>query len=94
MDLPTFAGGGSTGSGSRAGGLDGQGGFLSLLHPNETVTDHSRGSGGGGVTIVQNINVDSRSDRSSILQAMAAAKDQAKSEILASMQRGGTFARA
>jgi len=94
MDLPSFAGGGSTGSGSRAGGLDGQGGFLSLLHPNETVTDHSRGSGGGGVTIVQNINVDSRSDRSSIMQAMAAAKDQAKSEILASMQRGGTFARA
>ena len=94
MDLPTFAGGGSTGSGSRAGGLDGQGGFLALMHPNETVTDHTRSGGGGNVTIVQHINVDSRSDRSSILQAMAAAKDQAKSEILASMQRGGTFARA
>lgn len=50
--------------------------------------------GGGGVTVVQNISIDSRSDRASILQAMSAAKDQAKAEILASMQRGGTFARA
>lgn len=50
--------------------------------------------GGGGVTIVQNISVDSRSDRSSIMSAMSAAKDAAKAEILQSMQRGGTFARA
>lgn len=50
--------------------------------------------GGGGVTVVQHISIDSRSDRASILQAMTAAKEQAKAEILASMQRGGTFARA
>jgi len=52
------------------------------------------GGGGGGVTIVQNISVDSRSDRASILAAMSQAKDMAKAEILNSMQRGGTYARA
>lgn len=45
-----FAGGGYTGSGPRSGGLDGQGGFMAVLHPNETVIDHARG-GGMGVTV-------------------------------------------
>jgi tape measure domain-containing protein len=35
--LPSFAGGGYTGAGAMAGGLDGKGGFMALLHPNETV---------------------------------------------------------
>jgi hypothetical protein len=43
--VPSFDGGGYTGNGSRTGGLDGQGGFLSMLHPQETVTDHTRGGG-------------------------------------------------
>jgi len=42
--IPSFAGGGDTGYGSRSGGLDGQGGFLAMLHPRETVTDHTRPS--------------------------------------------------
>lgn len=92
----SFAGGGYTGNGPRTGGLDGQGGFMAMLHPQETVTDHAFGGSGGsgGITIVQNISIDSRSDRSCILQAMAAAKDQAKSEIMASLNRGGEFAMA
>jgi len=48
MDIPSFAGGGHTGGGARSGGLDGQGGFRALLHPNETVTDLTRGGAGGG----------------------------------------------
>lgn len=40
---PSFDGGGHTGSGPRSGGLDGRGGFLAMMHPNETVIDHSRG---------------------------------------------------
>jgi len=40
--VPSFDGGGFTGSGSRSGGMDGKGGFLSMLHPNETVIDHSQ----------------------------------------------------
>lgn len=34
-----FAGGGFTGNGSRSGGIDGQGGYLAMVHPQEYVTD-------------------------------------------------------
>lgn len=54
IPLPSFAGGGDTGTGARSGGLDGRGGFLAMLHPNETVTDHNRGGGGGTSVLVQN----------------------------------------
>jgi len=91
--LPSFDGGGSTGSGSRSGGIDGKGGFLSLLHPNETVLDHTRGQGAGGaVSVVQNITIDSRSDQASILAAMEMAKNAAIRAIADSRARGGAFA--
>jgi hypothetical protein len=48
--------------------------------------------GGGGVTVVQNISIDSRSDRASIMAAMNQAKEQAKAEIYRSMKSGGAFA--
>lgn len=41
--VPTYDGGGHTGFGSRAGGIDGKGGFPAILHPNETVIDHTKG---------------------------------------------------
>ncbi|MFQ6553393.1 hypothetical protein AAD018_013730 [Aestuariibius insulae] len=43
LGLPSFAGGGGTGNGIRAGGIDGKGGFPALLHPKETVIDHTKG---------------------------------------------------
>lgn len=43
--VPSFDGGGYTWNGPRSGGLDGKGGRLAMLHPNETVLDHSRGQG-------------------------------------------------
>lgn len=52
--VASFEGGGFTGRGARSGGLDGKGGFMAMLHPNETVTDHTRG--GTGVTIINNID--------------------------------------
>ncbi len=56
-NLFSFDGGGYTGGGPRTGGLDGKGGFLSVLHPNETVVDHSRGQRmGGGATIIVNVS--------------------------------------
>jgi len=55
MPHATFAGGGFTGTGSRSGGTDGQGGFLATLHPNETVIDHAKGGQTGGN--VTNISV-------------------------------------
>jgi hypothetical protein len=47
--VASFDGGGYTGDGPRSGGLDGKGGFMAMMHPQETVTDHTRG--GGGTTI-------------------------------------------
>lgn len=36
-------GGGYTGGGARSGGVDGKGGFPAILHPQETITDHTKG---------------------------------------------------
>lgn len=49
--LLDFEGGGYTGSGPRAGGLDGKGGILAMVHPNETIVDHTKGGGAGAVEI-------------------------------------------
>jgi TP901 family phage tail tape measure protein len=38
----SFAGGGYTGNAPRVGGVDGQGGFPAILHPRETVIDHTK----------------------------------------------------
>lgn len=52
LALASFDGGGFTGSGPRSGGMDGKGGFLAMMHPNETVIDHTKGQTmGGGVTV-------------------------------------------
>ncbi|OIQ63654.1 hypothetical protein GALL_548060 [mine drainage metagenome] len=37
----SFAGGGYTGDGARSGGIDGMGGFMAVMHPQETVIDHT-----------------------------------------------------
>lgn len=66
--FPGFDGGGFTGMGARTGGLDGMGGFLAMLHPNETVLDHSRGQS-GGPTI--NISISgSKQDAAAIAEAV------------------------
>jgi tape measure domain-containing protein len=60
----SFEGGGSTGSGSRTGGVDGRGGFPAILHPDETIIDHTKQRTGqapaaaGGSTAVH-VSVDS-----------------------------------
>jgi hypothetical protein len=45
----SYAGGGYTGNAPRSGGLDGQGGFMAMLHPRETVVDHMKTGAAGGV---------------------------------------------
>jgi hypothetical protein len=52
--VPNYDGGGYTGGGARTGGIDGKGGFPALLHPNETVIDHTKpgNAGGGQVSVV------------------------------------------
>ena len=52
----SFEGGGYTGDGPRSGGLDGRGGYMAMVHPQETIVDHhsamgrysGAGSSGGG----------------------------------------------
>lgn len=68
--LASFDGGGFTGSGSRSGGVDGRGGFPAILHPNETVVDHTKGQNMSG-TVMINFTVhanDSRSFQDSLVQ--------------------------
>jgi len=69
--LFSFDGGGSTGSGSRSGGVDGKGGFPAILHPNETVVDHTKGQRMGGNNIT--IHVNSPSGDSAEVRRSAAA---------------------
>lgn len=93
---PSFAGGGYTGSGARSGGIDGMGGFPAVLHPNETIVDHTKG-GASGVTINQTINVTTgvqqtvRTEIASLMPQIAAASKQA---VLDARKRGGSFSAA
>ena len=50
--LPSFDGGGFTGYGPRSGGIDGIGGIPAIVHPNETIVDHSKGQRIGGASSV------------------------------------------
>lgn len=96
IDFGAIFGGGKAAGGPVMGGtsyLVGEQG-PELFTPGVSGTITPNHAMGGGVTVVQHNYVDSRSDRSSILQAMAAAKDQAKAEIMASLNRGGEFAMA
>jgi len=64
-----YEGGGYTGSGPRSGGLDGKGGFMAMLHPRETVVDHTKGQGAGGTVVNQvfNISANTSDDTKSLL---------------------------
>lgn len=56
--LASFEGGGYTGNGARAGGLDGKGGYMAMLHPRETVVDHTKGvAQDGGRTVNVNFTI-------------------------------------
>ena len=93
----TFAGGGYTGNGPRAGGLDGKGGFMAMLHPRETVTDHTNGSGGGQVVVNQTINVSTgvqQTVRTEIKQLMPQIAESAKAAVVDAKRRGGSYGRA
>jgi tape measure domain-containing protein len=45
VPIKSFDGGGHTGYAARSGGLDGRGGFLAMMHPQERVIDESRSRG-------------------------------------------------
>ena len=76
--LSSFDGGGFTGSGPRIGGVDGKGGFLSVVHPNETVIDHTKGQAVGGVTIGSMVFPGVSNQREATLAAGAAGRELTK----------------
>lgn len=85
----SFEGGGSTGSGSRSGGMDGRGGFMAMLHPNETVIDHSQGGGMGQIVYAPVIQVDSRTDRGEVQRLVNQAVQNGNAQLVDRLQRQG-----
>ena len=80
----SFDGGGFTGSGSRSGGIDGKGGFPAVLHPNETVIDHTKGQNMGGITIVNNI--DAKGADAAVDMKIRAAMEQTSKQTVMTIQ--------
>ena len=84
-DSLSFNGGGFTGMGARAGGIDGRGGFPAILHPNETVIDHNQGQGMGATV---NFNI-STVDAAGFDQLLASRKGLITSIINNAMNNQG-----
>lgn len=55
--IGSFDGGGYTGDGPRIGGVDGKGGMYAIVHPQETIIDHTKGQTLGGQQTNQNVAV-------------------------------------
>nr|BAR35094.1 hypothetical protein [uncultured Mediterranean phage uvMED] len=92
----SYNGGGFTGYGSRAGGIDGKGGFPAILHPNESVIDHTRGQGMGTV-VNQTINISTgvqQTVRAEITNLMPQIQEATKSAVADARARGGSYSKA
>tara|TARA_Y100001973_G_scaffold106528_2_gene185035 strand:+ start:7489 stop:9279 length:1791 start_codon:yes stop_codon:yes gene_type:complete len=97
----SYLGGGFTGTGPRTGGVDGKGGFPAILHPNETVIDHTmRNSGNNSTnsvnqTIAFQISGDvTEQARREIMKAMPLIREQAKVAVTQGISQGGSLSRA
>ena len=97
-NLPSADGGGYTGSGPRSGGLDGKGGFMAMLHPRETVIDHTKGQGAGGTTVNQVFNISANTSddtkrliTQTIAQASPAIINQSVGAVMNQRRRGGSM---
>lgn len=83
-------GGGYTGNGARAGGLDGKGGFMAMMHPRETVVDHTKGQG-GGITVIQNNTFQSGVTRSEVSALLPRMVEASKAAVLDAKRQGGSY---
>lgn len=96
--IASFEGGGSTGNGPRVGGLDGKGGYMAMVHPKETIIDHTKSGGpyggkGGGTTI--NLIEDaSRAGQMQERQAPSMDGKQITDVFVANIRQGGAAAKA
>ncbi len=103
VSAPSYNGGGFTGSGSRSGGIDGLGGFPAILHPNETVIDHTKGQGLAQKTSNQNIVVNQTVNittgiqstvRAEIQNLMPQINESTKAAVAEARSRGGSYSKA
>ena len=95
--MPNFSGGGFTGYGPRSGGMDGKGGMLAMVHPNETVIDHTKGQSMGSVQVVNNFNISANGDESVkriIRGEVPRITEATKVAVLDAKRRGGSYGRA
>jgi hypothetical protein len=69
--------------GARSGGIDGRGGFLATLHPNESVIDHTKGQG-AGITVIN--NVDARGSGADVDQKIKTAMAQTSQQTILTIQ--------
>jgi len=93
LQAPSYDGGGFTGYGPRSGGIDGKGGFWAVMHPQEKVSDLTKGGGGGGIVIapVYNIQIDGSTDMVKNRQLMQAATRRANAELMDTLRRQGVL---
>ncbi|WP_422073862.1 hypothetical protein [Tranquillimonas rosea] len=84
----SWEGGGYTWDGPRSGGLDGKGGRLGILHPRETVIDHTKGQGAQTV-YVEVINGDlGFNDRGEFVRQSRIVARQENQKALSQYDRG------
>ena len=93
-----YEGGGYTGSGPRSGGLDGKGGFMAMLHPRETIIDHTKGQSAGGTVVNQVFNISANTSddtkrliTQTIAQASPAIINQSVGAVMNQRRRGGAM---
>ncbi len=91
--LLNFDGGGFTGRGARSGGLDGKGGFLAMLHPQETVVDHTKGQSTSGssqsITVNNYVTVGSVASQQDVITGMQTVRAQMMADLQRNARYGG-----
>lgn len=96
VGLPKFSGGGYTGNAPRTGGIDGKGGFLAVMHPRETVIDHTKPQQASAnqqpVVVNQYFTVGDVATVSMVRQAVAGSEKRIASAMGRSMNYGGALA--
>jgi TP901 family phage tail tape measure protein len=93
----TFAGGGYTGNGPRAGGIDGQGGFPAILHPQEEVIDFAgagRQASASSQGMTQVVNIEAGVSQNDVPRILEAAAKLADARAVDVRRRKGRRARA
>lgn len=87
LGLPSFDGGGWTGSGARAGGIDGKGGYPAIIHPREQVVDTTKGASTGSINITQNITFGSGVSRAEIQSMLPKIVETTKAAVFDAQRR-------